>query len=95
VAVSIAHPRPSDLNVRLVAPDGRAVTLFNRQGGVDLTRATFAVPAGTFAGASGRGLWSVQVFDLAAGATGVVNGVSLTVTPQAAGQATATGRPGR
>jgi subtilisin family serine protease len=33
VQLTLSHPRVSDLSVRLVAPDGRRFTLFNRRGG--------------------------------------------------------------
>jgi subtilisin family serine protease/subtilisin-like proprotein convertase family protein len=105
VQLRVTHGRTSDLSIRLVAPDGRAVTLFNRRGPGANLAATFddrsaaglasaaapfpgtyrpEQPLGLFRGMNARGVWSVQVFDLADGATGSVDGVLLSFGVQAA-----------
>jgi len=106
VLVNLTHGRLGDLNFRIVAPDGRAVTLFNRRGGsganLNLTfddQATLGLASGTapftgsyrpeqllslFNGMNARGVWSLQIFDLAAGFTGTVNSVSLSFASPAA-----------
>ena len=100
VLVNLTHGRTWDLNIRIIAPDGRAVTLFNRRGGngANLANTLFddqastgiATAAAPFAGSykpeqllslfngmNARGLWSIQIFDLAIGFTGTVNAVTL------------------
>jgi len=100
VLANLSHGRTWDLSIRIVAPDGRAVTLFNRRGGngANLTNTVFDDQASTsiatatapfsgsykpeqllsiFNGMNARGLWSIQIFDLAAGVTGAVNSLTL------------------
>ena len=99
VALDVTHGRVSDLSIRLTAPDGRKVTLFNRRGGqgANLTGTTFrdggaalATAAAPFSatfrpeqplsqlnGMSARGVWVLEVFDLAAGVSGTLNRASL------------------
>jgi subtilisin family serine protease/subtilisin-like proprotein convertase family protein len=111
VQVLIDHPRLSDLQLRLVAPDGRIVTLFNRRGGAganlnytvfhDQAGAALASgaapyhgffrpeqPLASLDGTSARGVWVLQIFDLADGATGTIRGAAFSVVtqPQAASQ---------
>ena len=103
VGIDITYGRTWDLSIRVVAPNGRMVTLFNRRGGtganlsgtvfsdgaaagIGAAAAPFAgtfrpeQPLGGFAGLGGRGVWSVQVSDLAGGYSGQVNGVTLNFT---------------
>ncbi len=99
VTLDAAHGRVSDLSVRLTAPDGRKVTLFNRRGalGANLTGTTFRdgaaalataaapfvgsyrpeQPLSLFNGMNARGVWVVEIFDLAAGVSGTLNRASL------------------
>lgn len=98
LTLNITHARTYDLSIRLVAPDGRSVTLFNRRSGVNLTGVTFedsssrtlsSVTSGftgsfkpeqalsLFNGMSARGVWSLQIFDLADGVTGSITSASL------------------
>ncbi len=106
----ITHARTHDLSIRVVAPDGHAVTLFNRRGsGANLAGTVFddaaTVGVGSaaapftgsvrpeqalalFNGMNARGVWSVQIFDLADGAAGAVNDVRLAFTPQASAPGT-------
>jgi hypothetical protein len=70
VEVDIRHTYRGDLRVALVAPDGRQVTLHDRQGaGTDDLVRTFTaadVPGlGQLAGAPARGTWRLLVADLA------------------------------
>ena len=93
VQLTITHARTQDLNIRIVAPDGRSVTLFNRRG-TGLANAVFDDTGAVrpdqvlalFNGMSARGVWSVQVFDLADGVVGSVNSVRLSFAPQGAGR---------
>jgi subtilisin-like proprotein convertase family protein len=85
VFLKLAHGRSGDLSIRLTAPDGRKVTLFNRSGGINLSSATFgdAGPVrpvqslSQLNGLSARGLWVVEVFDLGGTARGTLSAVSL------------------
>jgi len=103
VSLEVTHGRVSDLSIRLTAPDGRRVTLFNRRGaqGANMSSTTFrdggatladaAAPfAGTyrpeqplslFNGMSARGVWVLEVFDLAAGVSGTLKQASLSFGP--------------
>ena len=72
LSLNISHARTTDLNMRLIAPDGRVVTLFNRRAGSNLTNTTFDDKATkTLAQASGPFTGSVkpeQALGLFAGA---------------------------
>lgn len=41
LTLNISHARTSDLSIRLLAPDGTTISLFNRRGGSNLTNITF------------------------------------------------------
>ena len=100
LTLDLSHARTTDLYIRLMAPDGRKVVVFNRRtlglGNVTFddtaTRAVAtatALPNGSavrpeqalsaFAGLSAKGTWTVEIFDLFAGATGTVRNASLSV----------------
>ena len=83
VNLDITHGRTSDLSIRLVAPDGTTVNLFNRRDGVNLTQERFNPVAelSRFDGKVAKGTWSLQIFDLIAGTRGTLNSVSLNFTP--------------
>jgi subtilisin-like proprotein convertase family protein len=78
VELRIEHPRPSDLEVSLVHPDGTAVRLHNRKG-VKANLAA-AYPERTkpdqslerFRGKPAAGIWKLQARDLKEGRTGKV-----------------------
>jgi len=100
LTLNISHARPADLYIRLVAPDGRRIVVFNRRP-LSLANVTFDDAAGkkldtvtalsggagvkpeqaltAFDGASARGTWTVEIFDLFAGSSGTVRGASLSV----------------
>lgn len=100
LTLDISHARTTDLYIRLVAPDGRKVIVFNRRA-LSLGNVTFddtatravatatSLPSGSavkpeqalsaFAGLSAKGTWTVEIFDLFAGATGTVRNASLSV----------------
>jgi subtilisin-like proprotein convertase family protein len=84
VTVDIQHTYRGDLRVRLVAPDGSAVTLHDRVGfGQDDIAATFRVadvPAlAGLAGKAAQGPWTLHVADLASVDTGTLRRWSLTL----------------
>ncbi|MFO0849392.1 MAG: S8 family serine peptidase [Gemmataceae bacterium] len=110
VQLNLTHARTSDLQIRLTAPDGRRVVLFNRGSGASLTNALFTdagavrpeQPLAGLLGTSARGKWVLEIFDLAAGATGTLSGVSLqfagsgaqsVAPPDAVSDAMTNGRP--
>lgn len=88
VRLDAAHARTSDLSIRLTSPAGRKVTLFNRRSGANLSGVTFAdagpvrpeQPLAAFDGANARGVWVLEIFDLADGADGTLSGVALDFT---------------
>jgi subtilisin family serine protease len=61
VEVHIMHTNDGDLVIDLIAPDGTAVNLWNRQGGVNLNR-TFIV---NLSPVLANGTWALQVRDAA------------------------------
>ena len=90
VSLTLTHPRPGDLFLRLTAPDGRRVVLSNRRGGLALTGTgtTFTdaavgtaskpdQPLATLAGPSARGTWVLEIFDLGDGAPGTLTAATL------------------
>jgi hypothetical protein len=75
MTVDLSHTRTSDLQIRLTAPDGRRVVLFNRVGGAALGGVTFSTAA--FAGASAKGEWVLEVFDVVSGQSGTLRSAAL------------------
>ena len=103
VHIDLQHGRTSDLSIRLIAPTGEMITLFNRRSGADLRGTIFddqamtslrdaAAPfTGRFRpeqalsqleGKSAAGIWLLDIFDVATGVTGQVNGVTLSFRAQ-------------
>ena len=76
VVLDLDHGRPADLQIRLTSPDGRRVTLVDRSP-ASLSQATFRPAA--LAGASARGVWVLEIFDLAAGVSGTLWQASLSL----------------
>jgi subtilisin family serine protease len=85
VTLSLTHARPSDLHIRLTAPDGRRAVLFNRAAGVNLAGVTFTAPG--LSGARATGEWVLEIFDVVTGVGGSVRSASLSFTPTAAARA--------
>jgi subtilisin-like proprotein convertase family protein len=84
VGVDISHTYRGDLLIRLVAPDGRAAVLHDRQGGsldnlVESLSAATTPSLASFVGAPAQGSWTLQVADLAPADTGILNRWSLTL----------------
>ena len=85
VRLDATHVRTADLEIRLTAPTGAKVTLFKRRGGANLAGVTFAdagplrpeQPLAALNGANARGVWVLEIFDLADGATGTLRAVAL------------------
>jgi len=77
VAVDISHTRTSDLEIRLTAPDGTRVVLFNRKSGANLAGATFSTSA--FAGLKAKGTWTLEIFDVVTGESGTIRSAGLFV----------------
>jgi subtilisin-like proprotein convertase family protein len=75
VTLDLSHARTSDLSIRLTAPDGRRVVLFNRVGGATLGGATFETAA--FAGALPKGEWVLEIFDVVSGQGGTLRSAAL------------------
>ena len=83
VSVDIAHPFIGDLMVELVAPDGTARTLHDRNGGnADGIEQTYTPD---FGGTGIAGDWTLRASDGASGDAGTLNGWTLTVTHDGAG----------
>ncbi|WBB77363.1 S8 family serine peptidase [Micromonospora sp. WMMD882] len=77
VAVSIVHTYIGDLVVSLVAPDGSTYTLHNRSGGsADNINTTYTV---NLSSETRNGTWKLRVRDAAAGDTGYIDNVTLTL----------------
>jgi serine protease len=76
VALDLDHGRPADLQVRLTAPDGRRATLVDRSS-ASLSQAAFR-PISLY-GASARGVWVLEIFDLAPGVSGTLWQASLSM----------------
>jgi extracellular elastinolytic metalloproteinase len=96
VDVDIRHTYRGDLRVTLLAPDGRQVTLHDRQGaGADDLVRTFTaagVPGlGQLAGAPARGTWRLIVADLAKRDIGTLRRWALEIELAGAGQQVVTG----
>ncbi|MGM0574245.1 MAG: proprotein convertase P-domain-containing protein [Myxococcota bacterium] len=77
VDVDIAHTYIGDLEVRLVAPDGRSVVLkdFGTGGSADDVRETYDVKA--LDGAAAAGTWALEVRDQWERDTGTIEGFTL------------------
>jgi subtilisin family serine protease len=91
LTLDLAHTRLTDITLRLRAPDNTLVTLYNRSG-ASLSNATFN-PANTpglaaLNGKAVRGAWTLEVFDVVAGATGTVRSASLSFARAAAASTT-------
>ena len=83
VSVDIAHPFIGDLTVELVAPDGTARTLHDRNGdNADGIEQTYTPD---FDGTGIAGDWALRVSDGAPGDAGTLNGWTLTVGHDGAG----------
>ncbi len=72
VRLRIVHPRRGDLRIRLIAPDGQAVTLqapsADSASDIDAVYGLDAIPLeslGAFAGRAARGTWTLGVTDTA------------------------------
>ena len=78
VTVDIDHTWIGDLVVSLIAPDGTAYVLHNREGGsADNLKKTF--PPINLSGETANGAWKLRVQDTAAQDTGKLNNWSLTL----------------
>lgn len=78
VQARIAHPKPEQLVVTLVAPDGTAYRLHDRKPALP---ATFAVDAG---GKAVGGTWKLRVEDAVASETGAIESWGLILAPSVA-----------
>ncbi len=89
VTLDVEHPRPQDLSIRLIGPDGTAVTLFDMGAGSAYGVAT-TLPTYTsslesldaFIGKKGKGKWRLEVKDVVAGESGFVHDFALHVTAE-------------
>lgn len=81
LSVSIQHPRPADLVLRLVAPDGRTAVLPVRRvppaGEPLLFEARGEPGLAALKGTPAQGTWTLEVEDQHSGATGVLAGWAL------------------
>jgi Ca2+-binding RTX toxin-like protein len=76
VEVTLSHPRMSDLEIRLVAPDGSEALLLDREGsGAFPGSYTFGVRR--VRGLEAEGAWRVELTDDVSGQTGTVQEVAL------------------
>ena len=83
VSVDIAHPFIGDLTVELVAPDGTARTLHDRNGdNADGIEQTYTPD---FGGTGIAGDWTLRASDGASGDAGTLNGWTLTIGHDGAG----------
>jgi len=80
--IDITHPYRGDLGIQVIGPNGKTVTLSNREGGsaddfvvtaLDITRAFVS-------GGAGSGTWQLFVRDTALQDVGTINAFSLTIT---------------
>ncbi len=78
IKVDIKHTYKGDLQVKIVAPDGKSATLHNRTGGSanDINQ-TFTINASSVSN-SGNGTWKLEVNDNANGDTGYIDSWTLT-----------------
>ena len=99
VQVDITHTFRGDLVVRLRAPSGVAAILHDRRGGrADDLQATYASgeteTLGNLLGEPMAGDWRLEVLDLAAIDTGILNSWKLTLRPMAEAPAEVAEEPG-
>ncbi len=78
IKVDIKHTYKGDLQVKIIAPDGKSATLHNRSGGSanDINQ-TYTINAGSVTN-NGNGTWKLQVNDNANGDTGYIDSWTLT-----------------
>lgn len=79
VSIDITHTYQGDLQVELVAPDGRTAPLHSRTGG-STDNLVLTTTVSSLAGSPVSGTWSLRVADGAAEDTGTLNGWSLAFT---------------
>jgi hypothetical protein len=82
VDVDITHASPGDLVVQLIGPDGKTVTLSNRQPGPagDPVTSTLHMTRSFVPEGAAGGTWQLLVRDLGRTGVGAINSFSLTIT---------------
>ncbi|MBU1412215.1 proprotein convertase P-domain-containing protein [Myxococcota bacterium] len=76
----IIHSRPADLIVTLVNPAGTEVVVFDREPGGSEIYLRDQILLGFPGDESVNGLWELRVVDTAAGSTGTIESLALTIT---------------